>query len=191
MVDKSSLEITYSAHAPVKNLIDLVTFCVESVSLEFERWDDPYVQGPGLYFVIIAGSSLEKYADPMGTNRWPIEDADVVSEDLDAFFETAREVAIENDGGVVISVDGTIHEQMVRFKDLSSDKLAEHTALEEIKYADWMGARHMSAVDTSARKDVIAAITLSEENGRVTRFRDGEYTSYQRDELGEQWRGED
>jgi DNA integrity scanning protein DisA with diadenylate cyclase activity len=58
-------------------------------------------------------------------------------------------------------------------------------------YADWMGARHMSAVDTSTRDPVVAAVTLSEEDGRVTVFEDGAYEDATRDALGGDWRGDD
>ena len=190
MTERDALRIRYADHAPVRKLIDLVTYCAEGVSIEFDRWSDRYTKGPGLYFVIVAGSSIDGYADPMGTNRWPVDESDSVGDDLDAFFETARTVSLENDGAVVVTVDGVIHEQMVRLKDLTPEDLAGRASRGDITYADWMGARHMSAADTSARADVIATITLSEESGRVTRFRDGEYVSYERDELGAKWRAE-
>jgi len=38
-----------------------------------------------------------------------------------------------------------------------------------------MGARHMSALEASTRTNVVATITLSEENGRVSVFVDGEH----------------
>ncbi|WEL27507.1 Diadenylate cyclase (plasmid) [Haloferax volcanii] len=38
-----------------------------------------------------------------------------------------------------------------------------------------MGARHMSALETSTREEVVATITLSEEDGRVTVFTDGTF----------------
>ena len=38
-----------------------------------------------------------------------------------------------------------------------------------------MGTRHMSALETSTRKEVVATITLSEEDGRVTVFTDGTF----------------
>ena len=56
---------------------------------------------------------------------------------------------------------------------------------EPLPYADWMGTRHMSALETSTRDAVFAVVTLSEENGRVTVFRDGDYDNRQRDELVE------
>ncbi|WP_228842307.1 hypothetical protein [Halococcus agarilyticus] len=46
----------------------------------------------------------------------------------------------------------------------------------------------MNALDTSTRDDVVAAITLSEENGRVTVFADGEFEDYSREEIGGRWR---
>lgn len=187
---EESLTVRYADHGPVQRLIDLVVYTAEGISLEFDRWDDSYIKGPGLYVVVVAGTSIAEFADPMGTNRWPTEECAVLDEDFEAFFRTAQTVTIENDGAVVVAVDGTICEQMVRLKDLSSSELTATEAPETIEYADWMGARHMSAVDTSARGEVVAAVTLSEEDGRVTRFQDGQYTSYPREELGGEWRAD-
>ena len=183
-MDENSLTFRYADHPPVRELIQVVTECVESVSLGFDRWETPHVQGPGLYIVVVAGTSIREYADPMGSNRWPVETCEVV--DDEALFEAARTVALDHDGAVVVTVDGTIHEQMVRLKDAPGADRDE-----EITYADWMGARHMSALETSLRDEVVVAITLSGETGRVTRFEDGEYTTYRREELGSKWGEED
>lgn len=183
-----SLRIDYARHEEVIELIDIVTYCVEAISLEFTRWDDGHVRGPGLYIVVVSGDSLAKYADPMGANRWPVDACRVVSTDVDPFFAAARDVAMDCDGAVVITVDGTILEQMVRFRDLTSAELASIEDLDRIEYAEWMGARHMSAADTSARPDVVTAITLSEEDGRVTTFDDGSFEDHERGNLGGEWR---
>lgn len=81
---------------------------------------------------------------------------------------------------MVIAVDGVIEEQMVRFRNLSPQERDELST--EVTYENWMGSRHMSALETSARSEVIATITLSEEDGRVSVFQDG--TAY-RDEIGD------
>lgn len=47
-----------------------------------------------------------------------------------------------------------------------------------------MGTAHLSAIEVSVRSEALAAITLSEENGRVSGFEAGSYEDYQRDELG-------
>lgn len=190
MGDDEALRVQYAGHAPVQRLTDLVTYAAEGISLDFDRWDDPDMIGPGLYFVIVAGTSIDEFADPMGTNRWPTEECAAIVDDFDAFFDTAKQVAIGNDGAVLVTVDGQIYPQMVRLKDLSEANLADLDIPEGLEYADWMGARHMSALDTSAREEVIVAITLSEENGRVTRFQDGTYTSWLREELGGEWRSD-
>lgn len=181
------LRIDYPDHEQVIELIDVVTFCVEGVSVAFTDWDDEAARGPGLYVVVVAGDTLSDYADPMGANRWPVEDCRVVTDDLDAFFEAASDVAMTRDGAVVVSVDGTVLEQMVRFRDLTPEELADLDGVDQIVYADWMGARHMSAADTSARPDVVAAVTLSEEDGRVSIFRDGRFDEYEREQLGGAW----
>lgn len=188
MSTADSLRIDYARHEQVLELIDIITYCVEAISLEFPQWDEGHIRGPGLYLVVVSGDALSAYADPMGANRWPIDTCRIVSTDLDAFFGAARDVAMNRDGAVVISVDGTILEQMVRFKDLTQEELSRLEGVDRIEYAEWMGARHMSAADTSARPDVVTAITLSEEDGRVTLFEDGNFQDDKRDQLGGEWR---
>lgn len=180
------LQIDYAEHDGVQEIADVIQYCAESISLDFEGWDEPHVRGPGLYFIIVAGTSVEEYADSMGANYWPVEECETVTEDLDTFYDAAREVAIECDGAIVVSVDGNIVRQMVRLKDLTEAE-REAAGVESLDYADWMGARHMSAVDTSVRDEVVMAITLSEETGRVTLFRDGDFEDYDRSELGAPW----
>ena len=51
-----------------------------------------------------------------------------------------------------------------------------------------MGTKHLSAIEISVYEEVVAAIILGEENGRMSVFEDGEYDDYQRDELGGKWR---
>lgn len=152
-------------------ILERIERCVKNVSLDFERWDDPYARGPGLYFVVGRGS-IGTFSAPMGTNRWPVEDCASVFAETDVFFEAARKVALSCDGAVVVHDDGTIEESMVRVTQLST---AECQRIDEIPFAGWMGARHMSALETSIREEVIATITLSEENGRVTVFADGTF----------------
>lgn len=187
MDDEDVLEISYEDHDSVQEIADTIQYCAESVSLEFDAWDEPRVRGPGLYFVIVAGTSVDEYADSMGANYWPVEDCPTVTGDMDQLFDAASEVATQCDGAVVVSVDGTILEQMVRLKDLTEAE-REAADRDKIDYAQWMGARHMSALDTSVREEVVLAITLSEETGRITLFRDGEYEAYPYEELGSPWR---
>lgn len=144
------------------------------------------MRGPGLYFVVVTGIHSRAYADPLGENTWPVETCRVVSENLDGFVEAARTVGHSRDGAIIISTDGTIQEQMVRIK--SSGNSGVGTENETIESADWMGTKHFSAVEISVREEIIAAITLSEENGRMTVFTEGTYVDYQRDELGGEWR---
>ena len=182
------LDIAYEEHGNVNELIDAIIFCLEEISLTFQHWDEPYVEGPGLYVAVVSGRSVASYAVPMGDNRWPVTECRSVLGNLDEFCETARKVAITRDGGVVVSVDGIVQEQMVRFDDRSAD-VRETDGL--VEYADWMGSRHMSAADTSAREEVIMTVTLSAENGRVTRFTDGAFETFHRDEFAREWQSED
>jgi DNA integrity scanning protein DisA with diadenylate cyclase activity len=43
-----------------------------------------------------------------------------------------------------------------------------------------MGTRHMRALETATREEVVAAITLSGEDGRITIFTDEGFEDYQR-----------
>ncbi len=74
---------------------------------------------------------------------------------------------------------------MVRVRSPSP---TEVPAVEYLEYPDWMGTKHMSALETSLRKKVLWAITLSEENGRVTTYLDGTYQDYPQEEIGGRWR---
>lgn len=179
-----TLRIDYASHDRVQEIVDILTYTAESISLDFNQWGEPHTRGPGLYFAVVADHDYGRYADPMGANSWPIDDCQLVSHE-DSFYQTARDVAIETDGAIVISVDGVVQEQMVRLRDLDRSELTEDVQME---YEDWMGSRHMSALETSVRSSVVGTITLSEETGRVSIFSDGSVRSYDRDELGGAWR---
>lgn len=185
MTTSHPLAIDYEHHPPVRELLDVVQYCLEEISLGFDGWDGPSDHGPGAYFALVSGRSLREYADAMGENVWPTEECWRVCGADTSFCETTREVAESRDGAVVVSLDGVIQEQMVRFRDLSTDDSAEREGLE---YGEWMGSRHMSALETSARDEVIATLTLSAENGRVTVFRDRTFDARTRDELAAEWR---
>jgi hypothetical protein len=138
--------------------------CLKRVRETFERCSDPSTAGPGLYVAVVS-DGVEGFADPLGGNRWPTELAGSVRAESDRFAEAAATVARDRDGAVVVDTDGRVRERMVRF----------HTpaGAVDVDYEDWMGTRHMSALEVSARPGVVATLTLSEETGRVTVFRDG------------------
>ncbi|SDK73119.1 diadenylate cyclase [Natronorubrum texcoconense] len=180
------LRIAYEDHEGVQELIDCLTHTLESISLSFDRWGEQYVKGPGMYVAVVTGPSVAEFADPMGRNRWPTDRCRDVCLDLQNFFETAREIAMNRDGALVVSVDGVVQEQMVRFTDLLPSEL-ETVDQAGAEYEDWMGSRHMSALDTSRRQNVISTLTLSEETGRVTSFESGSFETSKRTELGGEW----
>ncbi len=182
MSHADGLSIEYERHRRVRDLIAVVRYCLEGLSLGFDAHDDPHAKGPGAYLAVVAGLGLADHADPMGSNRWPVEACAEPLVDLDAFSDTLAEVALTRDGAVVLSVDGVVQEQMVRFRDLPDGRSA---------YADWMGSRHMSALDTSRHESVVATLTLSQESGRVTAFRDGEYEAVEREAIAARWRSAD
>ncbi|WP_049926891.1 diadenylate cyclase [Halopiger goleimassiliensis] len=180
------LRIAYERHDGVQELIDCLRFTLEGISLSFDRWDEQYVTGPGMYVAVVTGPSVADFADPMGENEWPVERCRDVCLDLQTFYETARHVALTQDGGLVVSVDGVVQRQMVRFRDLVPGE-TDDLAPQRDDYADWMGSRHMSALDTSRRPNVVTTLTLSEETGRVSAFDDGELETNERSELGGPW----
>ena len=176
LVESMKIPASERESSEVVAVLDRIEGCVKEISRGFERWDDPYARGPGLYFVV-ERASVAEFTDPMGTNRWPVEDCASVFDEADAFLKTARGVAFSCDGAVIIHNDGTIQEEMVRVNQLST---AERAQTGELPYAGWMGTRHMSALETATREEVVAAITLSEEDGRVTTFIDDGFEDYQR-----------
>lgn len=169
-----------SADSESTAILDRIRWCVGQVSLGFDRWDDPHVHGPGLYFVVERAGTTT-FADPMGANRWPVEDCSNVCSSADALSDAAESVALSCDGAVVVHSDGAVEEEMVRIKQLAT---VDYERTERFAYADWMGARHMSALETSTRPEILVAVTLSEEDGRMTVFRDGTYEDHTRDTLG-------
>lgn len=172
-------------YATSEELMDILRYTAEALSLGFDRWGEQYVTGPSLYFLIVADVSYGDYTDPLGANRWPVERCQVVTDSTQAFIEAARDVASSQDGAVIITADGTIQEQMVRVRSPTPEEMDQE---EDLVYADWMGTKHLSAMEASTREEVLWAVTLSEENGRVTVFNDGAYRDYPRDEVGGRWR---
>lgn len=180
------IQISYLEHKNIAERIKRMQFCLETISLEFEQYEEPYVKGPGLYFVVVSSPEVGQYADPMGANYWPVDQCNHVG-DIEAFFQTAKDVAASEDGAIVVSVDGTIKRQMVHCKDVSEAEIADNDCVERVEYADWMGSRHRSAASTSVRKEVVVALTLSETDGRVSIFENGTYETIERDEITEKW----
>ncbi len=179
------LDRVLKKYATSQDLMDQIRYVAESLSLGFDRWDEPYVSGPSLYFLVVAETDFEEYTDPLGENTWPTDRCKVVSDSSDAFRRVTHDVAFSRDGAIIVTGDGTIQRQMVRVRSPSREELP---AVEDLDYPDWMGTKHMSALETSLRENVLWAITLSEENGRVTTYLNGTYQDYPRDEIGGRWR---
>ncbi|MFC7248713.1 diadenylate cyclase [Halomicroarcula sp. GCM10025324] len=182
MTDRSNLRAKY---ATSHELMDVIRYAAETLSVEFDRWDERHVTGPSLYVLIVADIDFGNYTDPLGLNTWPVDECQVVQRESDAFIEVARDVAFSRDGAIVVAGDGTIQEQMVRVRNLS---VSERERTDGVSPAGWMGTKHLSALEASTRQQVLWAITLSEEDGRVTTFLDGEYRDYEHGELGGRWR---
>ncbi len=182
------LDRVLSKYATSQELMDQIRYTAESLSMEFDRWDERHVSGPSLYLMIVSEINFDEYTDPMGDNRWPVERCRLVTESPEAFTQVARDVAFSRDGAIVVTGDGTVQNQMVRVRSPSPKSIAN---VDKLEYADWMGAKHMSALETSIREEVLWVITLSEEDGRVTTFLDGTYQDYPREEIGGRWRPEE
>jgi hypothetical protein len=172
-------------YSGVSELLDLLVAVAEELSLDFERWEERYVSGPSLYFVVVADVDLGAYADPLGANEWPVETCRVATDSPEDLLDAAQEVAFHRDGAVVVAADGTVQEQMVRVRSPGPGEVRGDDAVDS---ADWMGTKHLSAAEASVREEVLAAVTVSEENGRVTVFRGGDYRDLEREELGGRWR---
>ena len=183
----ATLNRVLEKYATSQELMDHIRYTAESLSLSFDQWDEQYVSGPSLYVLIAAEVNFGAYTDPLGENEWPVDRCRVATESPEAFTKVTRDVAFSQDGAVVVTGGGTIQEQMVRVRSPSTEEIAE---IDDLNYADWMGTKHMSALETSLRDDVLWAITLSEEDGRVTTFLDGTYQDYPREEVGGRWRPE-
>jgi hypothetical protein len=185
VVAGGATEEPVTTHAQTDRLVDRLVGVAESLSMSFGRWDEQYVSGPSLYFVVVADANYDDYADPLGKNRWPTDTCGVATDDIESFVTAVEEVAFSCDGAVVVMVDGTIQGRMVRIRSPSATEIEQD---EEFDYADWMGTKHLSAVEVSTRPEVPRAVTLSEEDGRVTVFQDGSYEDRTREELGGRWR---
>jgi hypothetical protein len=183
----SDLDRVLRKYATSQKLMDRIRYTAETLSMEFSQWGERYVTGPSLYFLVVADVDYTDYTDPLGANRWPVERCRVVPDSTEAFTRVARDVAFDCDGAIVVTGDGTIQEQMVRVRNPTVEEMAEFGQLE---HPDWMGTKHLSALETSTRKEVLWAITLSEEDGRVTTFLDGSFQDYPREEIGGRWRPE-
>lgn len=179
MDDPPTLEISYGDHEVVKRLREQLRSYLEAVALGFDRWGEDRVFGPGAYVAIVIGPSLTRFADPMGNNRWPADAPTDLHADPDGCFEAFETTTYNCDGALVVAVDGIVFPQFVRFRDV------DHPTSQS--YADWMGARHMSALDVSAHPEVVATLTLSQESGRITVFQDGSYESTVYEQLGDPW----
>lgn len=180
MRSDSPLSIRYRSHDRVRRLRDVLRYHLEDIALGFDHWGESRVYGPGMYLALVVGPSVESYANAMGDNRWPEGETREPLADPEGFAAAATEIAYSCDGAVVISVDGVVNRQLVRFRteDVSPD----------LDYEPWMGARHMSALDISTRPDVVTTLTLSQESGRITVFESGDFESIERGELGGRWR---
>jgi hypothetical protein len=172
----------HAEFATVEKTVSLLKYVAEEVGLDFDRWDSRYARGPSLYFLVLSEVRFDSFVDGLGTNRWPVENARVLPEDFTAAVRVASDVAFDCDGAIVVSADGTFQERMVRVRSTPEHRMPD------VEYPDWMSAKHLSAFEASTREGVLAAVTLSEESGRVTVFQGGSYDDRERHELGGRWR---
>lgn len=60
-------------YATIPESVDSLRYTAESLSLSFTRWDEPYVTGPSLSFIVVADIDFGRYTDPLGGNTWPVD----------------------------------------------------------------------------------------------------------------------
>ena len=134
--------------------------------------------------MVAANVDFVAHVDLLGENRWPVNRCHTLLEPDETFVQAARDVAFSCDGAVLVAGDGTVHKQMVRVRTPHLNRDEGTTAS---NYADWMGRKHLSALEVSTREEVLGAVTLSSEDGRVMTFRDGDYDDSLREEFGGRW----
>jgi hypothetical protein len=73
-----------------QELINLLRSTVETLSIEFTRWDEQHVVGPSLYFLVVTDANFDDYTDLLGANKWPTDQCDVVCEPDDALKQRVK-----------------------------------------------------------------------------------------------------
>jgi len=117
---------------------------------------------------------LRRVHRPARREQGPINRCQLVTDSLDKFTAVARDVAFTRDGAVIVTADGTIQEQMVRVRNPSSTDAGRRRR----RSGRLDGDETPERAGNPLREEVIWAITLSEEDGRVTTFLNGTYQDY-------------
>lgn len=182
MSDK--LSANYSNDQRVERWVQRVIECARRMSYEYKNYgkyeddDDVARKGPGLYVAFVSAATIADIADQPNPNVW--YDSDPRYVDDDCLYKELRTVAQTQDQAVVIWMNGRVHEYNVRFLPPAPERRSNVT------YPDERGTRHQSAAETSIRDEIVMTLTVSEEDGTVMTFWDGEADrTYQRPEIVE------
>lgn len=182
------LSAGYGEDERVNEWVDTFEEWARRLSYGFDEYgagedDEPKRNGPGLYVAFVSTNSIEGIADKPEAN--PFHEVDgpqyvpmdveegVPEEDLDDaditdVYEGVKEIANDMDQAMVVWMNGRIHEHNVRFLTPREEELAY-----EVADVDG-GTRHQSAAEVSALPGVEFTLTLSEETGDITQYRDGD-----------------
>lgn len=172
----------YGEDDRVSDWIDTMEEYMKQLSYEFDDYGEEHVKGPGLYVAFVSDYSLGDLGTPRDPNTWESLDEDRYVDD-DELYDELKDVANEDDLAIVVWMNGKLHEYNVRF-DTPDDK-------DDLNYESGMGSRHMSALEISSREEVVISMTLSEEEGTVTKFRDGEkFDELTREEIVDEFDGD-
>lgn len=169
--------------------LEIVEKGMKRCSYSSDSYEKEGSRGPGLY-VVFTSEPLDPYhiAEDMKPNIWnELSEERTLSDNTEIFYEELGQVANSQDGAVLIEKDcekWKLYEENVRI----------HTPPEIREKTDYTGVidrgtKHRSAVEASNLDEIITTLTLSEEDGSVMRFLDGQRSKehcYSRDEILEE-----
>lgn len=178
----------------INGWIETVVTYFKWLSYEFDNYgaetgQGPKVKGPGAYAVFPATYDISQFADSPESNPFRDLDEDqylpadvgdyIPLEDRSEIYENIKEIADSGDQAMVFWPNGKIDDSNFRFLDPRDEEI-----MEKVSDQSDHSTRHQSAAETSARPQVIETVALSEEDGTVTRYRDGsKEREYERDEI--------
>lgn len=169
------LSAGYGEDELVDDWIDTVIDYAKDLSAAFEAYGEDNTKGPGLYVAFVSSDAVAEFADQPIANAWYerdepryVHDAIRDEEAAEEFYGELEQVANEMDQAVVVWMNGRLHGYNVRFLPPNEE------LREQVDYEADRGTRHQSAAETAIRDDIVMTLTLSEEDGAVTTFREGE-----------------
>lgn len=80
-------------------IVESIQACVDQISRAFDQWNDQETHGSGLY-IDNENHATIGFTEPMGTNRWPVEDCPSGHAAPVTLLEAATDVANACDGAI-------------------------------------------------------------------------------------------